>query len=159
MKKLARVELKLKKYGNFQTQIQGSTDCVKLLLPFFYNMMDYKEQFYVVFLSRSNNVQTVSDFSPSYTDTTATAAMKVSEGGRSATVVDIMQILQGAILCNASAMIVAHNHPSGNLQPSLNDKVMTDKLKQAAKLLDIDLLDHIILTSIGHFSFANEGIL
>jgi len=122
-------------------------------------MMDYKEQFYVVFLSRSNNVQTVSDFSPSYTDTTATAAMKVSEGGRSATVVDIMQILQGAILCNASAMIVAHNHPSGNLQPSLNDKVMTDKLKQAAKLLDIDLLDHIILTSIGHFSFANEGIL
>jgi len=64
-----------------------------------------------------------------------------------------------ALQASASSIIVAHNHPSGNLKPSENDRKMTDKINGACKLLDINLLDHIILTTDSYYSFAEEGQL
>ena len=70
---------------------------------------------------------------------------------------NVKEIYQLALLSNASAVVVAHNHPSGKLKPSTADKDLTQKLKEAFKLLDITLLDHLILTSEGFSSFSDSG--
>jgi len=83
----------------------------------------------------------------------------ISEGGLSGTVTDIRLIFQYAIKGNASGIIVAHNHPSGNQNPSESDLKITQKIKEAGNLLDIQLLDHIILTPESEIyrSLADEG--
>ena len=67
-------------------------------------------------------------------------------------------ILQGALLTNASGVILAHNHPSGNLKPSEPDKIMTEKIKKALTAMDTRLLDHLIVTRESYFSFKDEGL-
>jgi DNA repair protein RadC len=84
---------------------------------------------------------------------------KISEGGITGTVVDPRIVFKRAIENNATAIILCHNHPSGNLVPSNADKQITTKLVQAGKLLDITVADHIIVSETGYFSFAAEGIL
>ncbi len=84
---------------------------------------------------------------------------EVSTGGISGTVVDIKLVLSAALLSCASGIILVHNHPSGNLQPSAADKVATKKMKEAARLVDVEILDHLILTSDGFYSFADNGEL
>lgn len=85
---------------------------------------------------------------------------QVSQGGISGTVTDTRLIMRKALELRASSIIVCHNHPSGNLQPSEQDKNITKKIKQAAQLFDITLLDHIIVgINNKYFSFADEGIL
>ncbi|MDJ1497646.1 JAB domain-containing protein [Cytophagaceae bacterium DM2B3-1] len=106
--------------------------------------LDHRESFYALFLSRSNQV---------------ISYYRVSEGGLAGTVADVKLIFQAALGCNASSVIVAHNHPSGNLKPSHADKDLTDKICQAGKILELPLLDHLILSSEGYFSFADEGLL
>ena len=83
----------------------------------------------------------------------------LGKGGFTATVVDIRLVLQQALKWGATAMIVAHNHPTGNLTPSGADKTLTLKLKDAAKLLDMVLLDHIIVGKNEYFSFADQQLL
>lgn len=83
----------------------------------------------------------------------------VSEGGITATVVDIKVILKKALLHLASKIILAHNHPSGNLTPSTADKNITQKIKAAAQTLEIDVLDHLIIGRNEYYSFADEGDL
>ena len=83
---------------------------------------------------------------------------KISQGGIVGTVVDIKIILKYAIDTLSSCIILVHNHPSGNVQPSQQDIELTRKLKDACKLCDINLLDHIILTETNYFSLADEGI-
>ena len=85
----------------------------------------------------------------------------ISEGGLSGTVTDVRLIYQYAIKGNASGIIIAHNHPSGNINPSESDQKITNKIKEAGNLLDIQLLDHIILTPEREIyrSFADEGQL
>jgi len=83
----------------------------------------------------------------------------ISRGGLTSTVADIRIILKKALLHNASRIIVAHNHPSGNRQPSGEDRKLTDKLKEAAALMDITLLDHLIVAGQQYTSFVNEGLL
>ena len=85
--------------------------------------------------------------------------IQVSRGGISGTVVDIRLILREAINNYASGIILGHNHPSENCRPSHQDRQITDKLKRAAQLMDIVLLDHIILCGNQYFSFADEGII
>ncbi|QES87340.1 JAB domain-containing protein [Rhizosphaericola mali] len=82
-----------------------------------------------------------------------------STGGTAGTIVDIRILLTVALKSNACKIIVAHNHPSGNLTPSTADLKITERLKDAAKLMDITLLDHLILTTDEYQSFANEGLL
>lgn len=82
-----------------------------------------------------------------------------SEGGISSTTVDVRLILRRALELCAVSLIVFHNHPSSSLQPSKSDQQLTQKLSQAARTMDIKLLDHVILGKDGHFSFADEGLL
>jgi DNA repair protein RadC len=83
----------------------------------------------------------------------------LSEGGITGTVVDPRILLRKALEHNAVSIILCHNHPSGNLNPSQADKQLTNKIKDAAKLLDITVADHIIVSSEGYFSFADEGLI
>jgi len=84
---------------------------------------------------------------------------RISECGISSTLVDVRIVMQAALLCNASGIIVAHNHPSGNLKPSTADIKMTEQIKEASKIMSMALLDHIILTSDTYYSFADDGMI
>lgn len=106
--------------------------------------MDYRESFFALYLNQANKVLGIK---------------KISECGISSTLVDVRIVMQAGLLCNATAIIVAHNHPSGNLKPSGCDIKMTAQIKEAAKILNISLLDHVILTSDSYLSFADEGLI
>jgi DNA repair protein RadC len=84
---------------------------------------------------------------------------QLSKGGLTGTIADVRLILSVALKTLATGLILAHNHPSGNLKPSEADKQITSKIRQAAKLMDIEVLDHMILSSNGYFSFTDDGIL
>lgn len=83
----------------------------------------------------------------------------VSSGGMTGTVADIRIILKNALLNNANQLIVSHNHPSGNLEPSAADKELTRKLREAASYMDIKLLDHLIVAGTSYLSLADDGIM
>ena len=112
----------------------------------FYAQLDGldREEFWVMFLNRGNRVLGIREF---------------GKGGLSSTVVDVRLILKEAISMSATSLILAHNHPSGNLQPSSSDKNLTEKIADSAEIMDIRVLDHLILSSEGYFSFADEGLL
>ncbi len=82
-----------------------------------------------------------------------------SIGGITGTVVDVRLVLRDALLTQSTSIILVHNHPSGALKPSQSDINITNKVKKAAELMDIKLLDHLILTEDSYFSFADEGIV
>jgi DNA repair protein RadC len=103
------------------------------------------EEFKLMLLTRSNKVLGIAS---------------ISKGGISGTVTDVRIILQYAIKANASGIIICHNHLSGNLQPSESDLSITRKIKDSAKLLDIQLLDHLIIIPEGkYYSMADEGMI
>lgn len=102
------------------------------------------EQFKVLMLSNSNRVLGV---------------LEISSGGITGTVVDIRLIFAALLKAKATAFILVHNHPSGKLIPSQADKQITQKIKQASQILDIALLDHLIITLEGYYSFADQGAL
>ncbi|MFT4095024.1 MAG: DNA repair protein RadC [Niabella sp.] len=83
----------------------------------------------------------------------------ISQGGITGTVVDPRIILKRALEKNAVSIVLSHNHPSGSLKPSRSDELLTEKIKQAATFLDIRLLDHIIVSETGYYSFADSGCL
>ncbi|NOS91633.1 MAG: DNA repair protein RadC [Cyclobacteriaceae bacterium] len=102
------------------------------------------EEFWVLLLNRAHRV---------------TKKKRISEGGVAGTVADPKIIFKLALEELASGVVVAHNHPSGNLQPSQSDIDLTKKLKEAGRFLEIQLLDHLIITGHKYFSFADEGIV
>ena len=85
--------------------------------------------------------------------------MRISQGGVQATVVDCKLILKRALELLAVQIVLVHNHPSGNTQPSQQDMALTERVSEAAKLFDIRLLDHVIIAKGAHFSFRGQGIL
>ena len=85
-----------------------------------------------------------------------TASVK---GGIAATTVDVRLVLKRALEVGATALVMAHNHPTGNLHPSASDVRLTKKMNEAAKILDIGLLDHLIVSEKNYFSFADENKL
>jgi len=106
--------------------------------------IEFVEQFKVMLLNRAHKVLGI---------------YELSCGSVAGTVADPKLVFVAALKSNASSVIVAHNHPSGCLTPSQADINLTKKLKDGGKLLDIAVLDHVIVTSEGHYSFADEGIL
>ena len=84
--------------------------------------------------------------------------LKVSQGGISGMIIDVRLVLATALKCLARGIILCHNHPSGNVNPSVKDKLTTTKLKQACDLLGMTLLNHIIICTDGYYSFAYEGL-
>lgn len=125
-----------------RTVIKSSSDLAHYLKVM---LKDYScEVFAVVFLNRANKIKHFEI---------------VSSGGISGTVADPRIILKRAVEQEASALVLSHNHPSGNLKPSRADMLLTSKIKQAASYLDIVVLDHIIVSEEGYYSFADEGEL
>lgn len=102
------------------------------------------EQFYVLYLNFSNEILEIS---------------QLSIGGRHSTIADAKRIFQQALRCAATGLILCHNHPSGQRKPSPQDEALTKDIKEFARLIDMMLLDHIIFTDNGYFSFADEGVL
>ena len=108
------------------------------------NKIEYVEHFYVLYLNRANKV---------------IGSMLLSTGGCVGTVVDVKVLVQGALLSNAQGIIMAHNHPSGNLNPSNNDLDITSRIKTACNYFEITLLDHLIIAENNYYSFKDEGRL
>lgn len=125
-----------------QSVIQSSRDAFAIMQPIVGDLMH--EEFWILLLNRSNRL---------------IEAMRTSQGGISGTVTDIRMILKNAILRTASSIVLCHNHPSGNLKPSRADLDITKKMNEAAKMMDLKVLDHIILADRDYFSFADEGLL
>ena len=142
---VGEVELTYKSTSKSRSKIYSSEDAYKYLLPTYKEgTICYKEYFKVLFLNQSNQVL-------GYT--------LISEGGITDTTVDVRVILQAALLTNSVAIILAHNHPSGNLKPSKEDLRLTKQVKDAAQLMRITVTDHLILSDVSYYSFADEGEL
>jgi DNA repair protein RadC len=123
-------------------QIRSSKDVSDIFQPLLSDLLH--EEFWILFLNRSNKVIN---------------KMKLSQGGISGTVTDVRLVMKKAIECLASGIIVCHNHPSGNLNPSESDTKITQKIKEAGNLMDIQLLDHLIISDKDYYSFADNGML
>lgn len=124
------------------TKITSSKDAFELLYPLIGELPH--EEFWIVYLNNSNKVIHKS---------------QLSKGGITGTLVDVRLVLKQALELGAVGIILAHNHPSGTLKPSVADKQITEKLKKASEALDIKVLDHLIVTHHQYVSFADKGIL
>ncbi len=126
---------KLPKIGN-------SMDVNKIMQPIIGDLEH--EEFWVLYLNNSNKVL---------------HKKQISSGGKTGTVVDIRIVFKIGLEVGATAMILTHNHPSGSMIPSKSDKDLTQKIKRAGETLDINLLDHLIISEKAYFSFADKSIL
>jgi len=124
-------------------KVRCSQDAERLLRQVFPGF-EHVEFFYIICLNRANQVL---------------GFHQVSKGGLSGTVTDVRVIYQVAIKTNTSGIILAHNHPSGNLQPSEADLKITKKIKEAGTFLDISVLDHLILSEDGYMSMADDNMM
>jgi len=144
--KLAEIEVSYRPKKVHHPLIKSSADVYYHLLKFFpEETISLQEQFVVGYVNRANRLMGV---------------YEMSKGGITGTVADPKLILGVALKSAATGIILAHNHPSSNLQPSAADKEITRKIQEACKLLDITLLDHLIIVpEAAYFSFADEGLL
>lgn len=126
-----------------KVNITNSKDSYELLLSCWsQRTIELQEEFKVLLLNRNHQVLGI---------------YPLSKGGVSGTIVDAKLVFSVALKCNASSIIIAHNHPSGNLKPSDADIRLTQKLKEAGNYLDVKVLDHIILSKDRYFSFADNS--
>lgn len=123
-------------------KISSSRDAYHILYPYLSDLNH--EEIWVLLMNRSNQV---------------VSKMLMSKGGISSTVIDVRLILREALNVYASGIILGHNHPTNNCMPSEQDIRITKKLKEAAKLMDINLLDHLILCGDKYYSFADENMM
>ena len=123
-------------------KITSSKSVFELMQPIIGELQH--EEFWIIYLNYSNKV---------------IQKNQLSKGGITGTLVDVRLVLKNALEVGATGLILAHNHPSGTLKPSDADKQITNKLKVAAISLDINVLDHLIITENAYFSFADEGLL
>lgn len=129
---------------NQRQRISNSQNAYEILTQLFpENTIDYRETFIVLYLNKAHQILGYST---------------ISQGGTSNTTVDIKMVIQTALLANASCIMLAHNHPSGNVQPSSDDNRITNRIIEAAKLFDITVLDHLIITNENYYSFTDNGI-
>ena len=123
-------------------KIGSSRDAYQAIAPLLTDLSH--EEFWLLLLNKANEVM---------------ARERLSTGGMSGTVVDIKMVFKSALDARASGIIAVHNHPSGNLQPSMADQELTRRLRRAGEMLDLPLLDHLIISERGYYSFADEGAL
>ena len=125
-----------------RTTVRESADAAKVLIPLMRDLNH--EAFYVMYLNQANRVLKTE---------------KIADGGMTMAIVDIRIVLKTALILNANQVIMAHNHPSGSLRPSEADKQLTRRVRDAAKLMDIRLIDHLIIAGSRFLSLADEGEL
>lgn len=143
---VAEIQLKYKPKMSPQL-VTSSTDIYQFLMNRVYDedTIGYKESFKVLLL---NNSLKVIGFAT------------VSEGGLTATIVDVRVVMQVALVCNATAIVLTHNHPSGITCPSVQDDNITRQIKEACKIMNISLIDHVIVTPFdGYYSYSDQGRL
>ena len=142
---VGEVELSYKPKFKNQQKVTCSEDAYRYMLSTYKKeTICYKEYFKVLFLNQANQIL-------GYT--------LISEGGITETCADVRLIMQAALLTNSVALILAHNHPSGNLKPSPEDIRLTKQVREASNFMRIKILDHIILSDTEYYSFADEGML
>ena len=124
-------------------QIKSSETAYQILKSVWGADIGFVEEFKILLLNRANRVLGI---------------VPISKGGIAGTVVDAKVIFSAAILSSSTSLILCHNHPSGNLNPSQADLDITKKLKKAGELLDIAVLDHLILTPDNYYSMADNGV-
>jgi len=124
--------------------IHRSADAAKIFAEACKDCMQHHEEVYVMFLNKANRVLGISN---------------VFKGGMAGAMIDIKIILQIALKVSASAIVLSHNHPSGNTKPSGHDISMTEALQKGCQAVDIKLLDHVIVTDEAFTSFADSGLL
>lgn len=125
-------------------KLSSSRDAYEALRNLFEEQFDYVEYFYILLLNRANKIL---------------GFYQLSKGGLSGTIADPKCVFQVALKTCASSIILAHNHPSGNMRPSEADITLTRKMKESGKFLDLPVMDHLIICADSYFSFADEGIL
>ena len=144
---VAEISISYKPITTYMPKVVTSLDAYVELKPFFSeDSISLQEEFLVMYLSNSNGILGV---------------YKLSKGGITGTIADIRLILATALKAAACAIILCHNHPSGNLKPSNADVDITRKISEAAKLMDIRVMDHVIVSpeEKKYFSFADEGLI
>jgi len=133
-----------KKLNNGNVKIGNSDDAYQILLNHWNkDTLELQEEFKVLLLNNSNEVLGI---------------YEMTRGGMTATLVDIKLLFAVALKSCATAIVTAHNHPSGKLKPSASDISIYQKIKNAAKLLDIQYLDNLIITKEGKYSFTDEKL-
>ena len=145
--KLSEIKLYYKPRKTVAPRITCSSDAYKQVLKFYdKNTIALQEQFIIIYLNRANTVL---------------GAHQLFTGGLTGTIADIRLIMGIALKSMACGIIISHNHPSGNLNPSEADRTLTDKVKKACDLMDIKLYDHIIVSpyEASFYSFADEGLI
>jgi DNA repair protein RadC len=144
-KEMPEIRLKYVSTTAEKTIIRWSEDAYKVLLSLFNpDTIEYMEEAVVLFLTKANNT---------------IGWARISSGGTSSTIIDPKVVFTMALNCGASYFILGHNHPSGKLEPSNEDMSITKELRMAGKLLRLDLIDHLIVTPQGFYSFADKGAL
>lgn len=142
--KLPKLELKYIPTNVDRVKVTSSREAYDYLLPLYNaDTLEYSEEFVVLFLNKANN----------------TLGYMVTGGTTTSTMICAQRLFAEALLCGAQAIILSHNHPSGRLIPSDADKKLTSELRIVAKVLKIDILDHLIITNQSYLSFADEGII
>jgi len=125
-----------------QRKIHSSKDVYQEMYADLYNK--HQEEFWLLFINNNNVLK---------------GKKQISLGGIDMATVDLKVIFKHALLNNATGIILVHNHPSNNPNPSVEDKLITEKIKKAARLLDISLVDHLIFCDNTYFSFIDQGLL
>jgi DNA repair protein RadC len=144
MKTTTLYELRKNQTDFPKMKIKDANDSAEFIKQFYQGDIEIYESFFLLLLN--NNNQTI-------------GYAKISQGGVTSTVVDVKIIAKYVVDSLATGIILAHNHPSGNLNPSSADISITSKVKEAMKLFDVAVLDHIILTADSFYSFANNGLM
>jgi len=144
MKKIKEFTLKKGNTEFEARKIAGSRSAAEYIRQFYSDDIEIYESFFILLLNRAN---------------VTIGYAKISQGGIVGTVVDVKILCKHVVDSLASNVIIAHNHPSGNLRPSDADKNITSKIKSALVYLDTQLVDHVILTADSHYSFADEGLI
>ena len=141
---ISEYSLKYTKSEIQKTKITTSESASNVIRKFYFDDINIYESFFILLLNKANNT---------------TGFAKISQGGTAGTIVDIKIIAKYAVESLSSAVIICHNHPSGNITPSETDINITKKIKDVLLLLDIKLIDHIILSENNYYSFADNGDL
>ena len=144
MENVKFLELKKTQTDFPRVTISNSLVAYDFIKQFYSDDIEIFESFFILLLNRANKT---------------IAYAKISQGGVAGTYVDVKLIAKYAVDCLASSVILAHNHPSGNKLPSEADKIITNKAKEGLKLLDINVQDHLIITSNDFYSFVDNYIL
>jgi len=143
--KISEIKITYSSKSKHKIKISSSKDAYDLLLDHWdKSTLELRESFKVLYLNRGNTVIGIEHH---------------SVGGITGTIADVKLIIATALKCVASSIILSHNHPSGNLVPSQADKKLTNKIQEASKLFDISLLDHLIVTKEGYYSFCDENLI